>query len=421
MINLLFSNLFSKKVNSNSGIVICCFIIFFTFIIIVSCAGPPQQHHGSTESSNFLFDIPAGIQPNVKFWRRVYAHWGNQQVILHDDRYMDIIYSVIKLPLRIDGQPYEDPKKFIKWHLDAMKEILRNIEYKVNANTTLTVVEKRVLDCIQMSYGGKAAIFGASEHIRSQRGMREQFKHGLEMSKRYDAIFRKVFHDAGLPEDLVYLPHVESSFQNRATSSAGAVGMWQFMPDTARQFGMINDLVIDERLDPVLSAQGAARYLRSAYLSLDSWPMAITAYNHGIGGMKQARSLFGKDFTAIIYHYNGPGFGFASRNFYAEFLAARDIANNPTYYFPEGINYEKPVILDRIRLKKAAYLEKIAMFYYLSIQELININPAWKNTVQGVQLPAGTMIWLPAGTIKHISTLESRENELAADIISTNN
>jgi membrane-bound lytic murein transglycosylase D len=69
---------------------------------------------------------------------------------------------------------------------------------------------------------------GAAMRVRSQRGIRERFKHGLEISRRYDRQFRKIFRDAGLPEDLAYLPHVESSFQPAAKSSAGAVGMWQF-------------------------------------------------------------------------------------------------------------------------------------------------------------------------------------------------
>ena len=181
---------------------------------------------------------------------------------------------------------------------------------------------------------------GAAERVRAQRGTRERFKHGLEISRRYDRQFRKIFRDAGLPEDLAYLPHVESSFQPTAKSSAGAVGMWQFTTAAAKTFmpaGHSHSHRVDHRLDPFASAIGAARYLSFAYSKLGDWPSAITSYNHGIGGMKRAQDQVGRDFVRIVETYASPAFGFASRNYYAQFLAALEIANNPVAYFPEGV------------------------------------------------------------------------------------
>jgi membrane-bound lytic murein transglycosylase D len=183
---------------------------------------------------------------------------------------------------------------------------------------------------------------GASERLRSQRGTRERFKRGLEISGRYDLQFRKIFRDAGLPEDLAYLPHVESSFQLTAKSSAGAVGLWQFTNAAAKTFIPGHDKR-DQRYDPFVSANGAARYLSYAYGKLGDWPAAVTSYNHGIGGMKRAQNTVGNDFNRIVDNYDGPAFGFASRNYYAQFLAAREIAANPHQYFREGVSYEAPV------------------------------------------------------------------------------
>jgi membrane-bound lytic murein transglycosylase D len=178
--------------------------------------------------------------------------------------------------------------------------------------------------------GGRLA--GAAERVRSQRGLRERFRRGLEISARYEQHFRRIFRDAGLPEDLAYLPHVESSFQAAAKSSAGAVGIWQFTRAAAERYMTVNEIV-DERLDPIAATRGAARYLRDAYNRLGSWPLALTSYNHGVNGMQRAKNLYGGDLVRIIADYDHPQFGFASRNFYTEFLAARDIARQPERYF----------------------------------------------------------------------------------------
>jgi membrane-bound lytic murein transglycosylase D len=100
---------------------------------------------------------------------------------------------------------------------------------------------------------------------------------------------------------------------------------------------------VDRRLDPFVSATGAARYLNYAYGKLGNWPSAVTSYNHGIGGMKRAQNQVGTDFTHIVHQYDGPAFGFASRNYYAQFLAAREIASKPERYYSEGISYEPPI------------------------------------------------------------------------------
>ena len=90
----------------------------------------------------------------------------------------------------------------------------------------------------------------------------------------------------GLPTELAALPHVESSFNTYAYSKVGAAGMWQFMRGTGRRFLRI-DAAVDERLDPYRSTEAAASFLEQNYIVLGSWPLALTAYNHGAGGMKR--------------------------------------------------------------------------------------------------------------------------------------
>jgi membrane-bound lytic murein transglycosylase D len=107
--------------------------------------------------------------------------------------------------------------------------------------------------------------------------------------------------------------------------------MWQFTKAAAQTFMPGGDRV-DQRLDPFASVVGAARYLSYAYNKLGDWPTAITSFNHGIGGMKRAQNQVGSDFVSIVDTYTSPSFGFASRNYYAQFLAAREIASNPAQY-----------------------------------------------------------------------------------------
>lgn len=401
------------------------FLTLLAMLVLAACATEPAPPTVKlppfTTSSDAAFPAPPELQPQIAFWRNVYSVWGRHQVALHDDRYLDVVYGVLALPGPVGESQTADQKDFVKGHIETLKDLLRQVEYKTAANAPLSPAERALANHIKASSGGSGALVGASDRLRSQRGMRERFKRGLEISGRYDATFRSVFREAGLPEDLAYLPHVESSFQNHAASSAGAVGMWQFMPGTARQFGMLN-AAVDERRDPVASAQGAARYLRNAYDSLETWPLALTSYNHGVGGMKRARSAFGDDFVSIVRNYSGPAFGFASRNFYAEFLAARDIARNPQRFFAEGIRYEPPLNLDRVRLRQAVSVPALASYYEVGQWELNGLNKAWNSAAQEgrISLPAGAMVWLPAGTIVRLVQRGAADQALAlADAVTT--
>jgi membrane-bound lytic murein transglycosylase D len=237
--------------------------------------------------------------------------------------------------------------------------------------------------------------------------VRERFRRGLEISGRYDTEFRKVMRGQRVPEDLAFLPHVESSFQTNARSSVGAAGVWQFMPATGRDYGMQINRTIDERLDPITCADSAARYLAAAHRKLGSWPLAITSYNHGKGGIANAQRQYGDDIGKIVKHYKGRAFGFSSRNFYASFVAAREVASRPNAYFPEGVNFEKPWSSDRIVLRSAMPAEHVAQYYSVPTASLGRLNLHWREpALDGrAKLPAGTTVWLPEGSLKRVAGL----------------
>jgi membrane-bound lytic murein transglycosylase D len=298
----------------------------------------PQSFYRSAARSG-AFQKPGELEPAVEFWRKTYTKWRRSEVAIHDDRYLDVIYEVMVLPGYVDESLTSEQKEMVKQRRDYWKAQLFVLESKLRYNAPLSANDRQIIAKLK-SRGRQvnSVLYGAAERVRSQRGTRERFIRGLEISRRYDRQFRKIFREAGLPEDLAYLPHVESSFQPAAKSSAGAVGMWQFTKGAAKAF-MPAGGRIDQRLDPFASAIGAARYLSYAYSKLGDWPSAITSYNHGIGGMKRAQNQVGRDFARIVNSYESPAFGFASRNYYAQFLAAREIASNPMQYFPQEVQY----------------------------------------------------------------------------------
>ncbi|MGB5737229.1 MAG: lytic transglycosylase domain-containing protein [Thiohalocapsa sp.] len=369
--------------------------------ILNGCAGGERADPDFERSE--AFPLPAGLEDAVTFWRNAYAKWSRNKVIIHDDRHLALVYQIADLPGPMEESYTSAQKEFVRDLKDAWSSRLASLERKVRERGRLKPAEKELKNKIDIE-GAPGALYGASDRVRSQRGVRERFHRGLENSGAYEQTFREVFHRHGLPDDLSYLPHVESSFQLNARSSVGASGMWQFMPATGRQFMTVNSSV-DQRLDPVVAADAAARYLKNSYSSLRSWPLALTSYNHGLGGMKKAQARYGNDMARIAADYDGRYFGFASRNFYAEFLAARHVARNGARYFPEGVRYRPPLSDQPVVLRDSVTVDEIARHYRVPRTVLTDRNYAWLRPVRNGSraVPAGTTIWLPQGVARFAS------------------
>src|SRR5581483_2034923 len=195
-------------------------------------------------------------------------------------------------------------------------------------------------------------------------------------------------------------------------SKVGAAGIWQFMPATGRRFMRVDHLV-DERRDPISSTHAAAQFLGRVYDSLETWPLTITAYNHGPDGMARAVDETGtSDIGTIVREYHGRAFGFASRNFYAEFLAALDVERDAKTYFgdlPAG----PPLRWREHRLDRSIGIEAAARLARTDRIELASMNPALSSlVVQGRRpIPAGYRLRLPDGG----AGFESRVAEFAAE------
>jgi membrane-bound lytic murein transglycosylase D len=274
-----------------------------------------------------LLPVYPCLQPNIDFWLKIYTEYSSNYGVIHDKRQMNRIYGVIEL---VDPDRY-DGRKINKQRIREAKKKYRRILGKLmRGKDPAGPVERRVAEFFRPDAKSKE-FRSAMRNIRCQTGQKDRFRAGVIRSGAYIDEIKRIFRNEGLPEDLSYLPHVESSFNPKAYSKFGAAGIWQFTRSTGKHFMKV-DYTIDERRDPMLSSYAAAKLLRQNFWKLKNWPMAITAYNHGASGMLRAKRLRGT-YEAIFKSYRSRAFRFASRNFYSEFLAAREAARNYRLHF----------------------------------------------------------------------------------------
>jgi len=341
------------------------------------------------------FPVYPSLVPNMAFWENVYSRYHTGQGILHDNRDLYIIYDVIALvnPGRSGARKINEAR--IE---KAKKKYERILEALARGQIPKTAEEKRVTNL----FGSKATRSGfrkASRNIRCQVGQKDRFQKGIIRSGAYLKKIKQIFRRYGLPLDLAYLPHVESSFNLTAYSKFGAAGMWQFTRSTGKRF-MTVDYTIDERRDPILSSEAAARLLIENYKKLGSWPLALTAYNHGANGMARAKRTKG-NYERIFKEYNGHRFRFASRNFYSEFLAARNVAKNYQKYFGP-LRLDTPEETTVSVLPGYVALKDLVELIKTDTEDIRRLNPALREPVfRGDKyIPKGYHLLLAKGKAK---------------------
>ncbi len=322
------------------------------------------------------------------FWEKVYGTYSSRQGILHDKNDLSIIYGVVDLVDWNTPAAARINKNLIKIARRRYKAILTNLG---NGKKPRSREEKRIAALFaHKKHGYKKA----RDNIRLQIGQKDSFRKGVIRSGAYMRTIKRIFHQYGLPPELAYLPHVESSFNPRAHSKAGAVGLWQFTRTTGRDFLTIND-VLDERYDPVLSSRAAAKLLKKNYAQLGSWPLALTAYNYGRPGMVRALNQR-KTYSNIFKNHRTGLFKFAARNFYSEFLAALRTARKMEK--DRSIIRDRPAATFTVRLKGYADFDQIRRFLRISSTDLARLNPALQHPVLAGKkyIPKGYRLRLPA-------------------------
>ncbi len=345
------------------------FFACFVLVLAVLCA---LSVPGYAEESPFPeFTI---LDPNVSFWTTIYARYTTTQAVVHDNLKLDIVYDVIDLVPKGTPGARETNRARMKKASKTYTGILKRLAEDPSCQDA---------DCLRV-----AALFGeeadaqtflkAGRRVRLQLGQKNRFQEGLVRSGAYIDRIRAILLSQGLPEDLAYLPHVESSFDINAYSKSGAAGMWQFTRSTGRRF-MTVDHLLDERLDPIAATYAAADLLKDNYEKLGTWPLAITAYNHGAAGMQRAKDVHG-DYPSIFKAYKSRSFKFASRNFYSEFLAARKVAMNYRQYFGE-LELAAPVSHASVCLDGFVAIDELCRHLGVEETKLRALNPALRGPV----------------------------------------
>ena len=361
------------------------YFLFFCLFVYFTCLIPASLR----ASQDAFFPIPPFLSDNVLFWKKVYTDVSTDEGLIHDRKYPLIIYQRIKIGDRWGKTLDNYADKFKK----RIQDVLRQIPTKPAQKRTPE--EKRIAALFQ-EYSSINDIPQAIGRIRFQKGLRESFLKGLEQSGMYiDEIFAMI-KKQNLPLRLAYLPHVESSFNIKAVSKAGAVGLWQFMATTGKRYLDI-DRYIDERRDPILSTEAAIQLLKQNYAELNSWPLAITAYNYGLAGIKRAvRTTGSNDISVIIQKHKSKSFQFASKNFYSCFLAACEIDENYKRYF-KVVKMATPLLRKRFVLQSPARPKDICERLNISLSEFRALNPAYKQSLfkQKAPIPKYYTIFLP--------------------------
>ncbi len=353
----------------------------FAFAVVLAVATLAQPCRATAREPALQFSralpVSQAMAQRVRFWIDVFTRVSHTRAVLHDRDDPTVVYDVVSYGPGGDATPVEAARASYQHLLGTMAtEGLAQL-------LSPPSLERMRIKALFGERAGPTAYFRAIGNIRAQRGMQEAFSGGLVRAELYLPAIRRIFREADLPPELVYLPHVESSFNPTAVSRAGAVGLWQFTRATYDQYAK-GDERSDGRLDPVRSSQVAAQHLTRAYGVLGSWPLAVASYNHGVAGIARARASVGVDsLDDIVRGYDGESFGFASQNFYAEVLAAAHVATHADHYFPD---LPRPPVMQYV-VRPGDSLWTIARRHRISVRDLTAAN-----NLGGSRLKTGQLI-----------------------------
>lgn len=258
-----------------------------------------------------------GLEADVAFWERIFTKYTPSHCVFHDKEDLATIYGVAKLPAASQVAQSRLAKRYLS--------VLRGaLDWLANGGAPRNKLERIIVQSTPPEQRVPAYFRAAQDRVRCQRGV--DLMTSIERSRPHVRMVKRILRQKKLPPDLAHLPHLESGYHTRARSHVGAVGLWQFMPATARQYGLRVSRRHDARTVPQKATVAAATYLRDLYGRTGSWPLAITAYNYGPNGIMRAIKAYGRDYMRIRTNHKTKIFGFASRNYYPSFLAVRNIA-----------------------------------------------------------------------------------------------
>ncbi|UXR64395.1 lytic transglycosylase domain-containing protein [Bdellovibrio bacteriovorus] len=306
------------------------------------------------------FSVPKGMEKQVQFWIDIYTKYSTTQGVIHDAENVETVYEVVDLTGLV-GERAQQKK---------IDEVKKAIGLKLSKD------EK--------------------DRLRFQLGQKDRMQDAIFYSGRYIEDMEKIFRDAKVPVELTRLAFVESSFNIMARSKVGASGIWQIMPYTAKPYKMIS-ATVDKRNHPMEATKLAAKLLRQNYSMLQSWPLAVTGYNHGPTGVrKMTENYKTRELGELVANVRSrKSFGFASRNFYASFLAALEVEKHANKYFGSVV-WSKPLDAQDLKLPVAVKYKEIVSWFDGDDRKAQIFNPHLTfKARKGHPIPAKTVIAVP--------------------------
>lgn len=235
---------------------------------------------------------------------------------------------------------------------------------------------KKRLDSIQrevpLSYNE-----AVQRYIDVYAGRKDMMGKMLGLSEYYFPIFENALKALQVPQELKYLPVIESSMNSHAISRVGATGLWQFMFSTAKGYGLNMDNFVDERKDPIQASYAAARYFKDAYVELGDWLLVIAAYNCGTGNVNRAiAKANSRDFWAIR-----PFLPLETRNYVPAFIAALYVMNCPDKHQIIAQKSLFAIKTDTIEVNRYVSLGELAQALAMEEEDLCTLNPSYKKKI----------------------------------------
>ncbi len=279
------------------------------------------------------FKIPAYFESSVRFWFLIYTQFSSHQIVIHDRDNLSLIYRVLDFQTLKEKNLhrmtlYNLQKRLTTDNVNQVKESYDKLIQKPflrdqETGLVLNAIHQAGISLPDEEVLRIKVLKDLRSTIRSQTGQANYIQKGLVRSSPYKDYLMRIFEARGLPYSLLAIPFLESSFNPRAESKVGALGVWQFMPFISRHY-LPKHSRIDYRQNVILSSLAASHLLAENLKILKRWDLAVTAYNSGTKHLvKMRRSLAAEnlDLALIIESSDSGNFGFASKNFYSEFLA----------------------------------------------------------------------------------------------------
>jgi membrane-bound lytic murein transglycosylase D len=349
------------------------------------------------------------------------------QDIIEETLYTPVPATSIKTATRTPGKPAntdDTPKKALVISPDDAAALQKTPGPRAD-NRLLDLVEKDIEKAVEKPRERRRLEFSkeVSSHPKvryfinyfSKRG-KPYFEKILARSGKYMPMIATVLNDEGLPEELAYLALIESAFLTSATSPQGAVGLWQFIPSTARLYGLKIDKWVDERRDPEKSTRAAAAYLKDLHGYFGRWNLTTAAYNAGPGAIGKAMQQSGaKDFWTLSRKAQ---LSDETRNFVPKFVAVAIIATNPEKYGFANLQYESPVEYEEVEIRRSLRVGTLAEMAEADVSTIRELNPALlgnttppRNESFLVKLPVGkSLVFAKAYEASNDNTLQTSQS-----------